>query len=95
MTDKPNFTSVTFDLGPWMRRRERGGWEETDGPHFHEWADRNDPVNQVGVIWADEKRTDPHRVRDTDGCEATVLGLSPTIGEASSSYDNNPETPHE
>ena len=73
-----NIATRTYNLGPWMKRRQDehvGMWEESDGPHFHEWADRDDPINQFGVVWADEKRTDPLRVVDIDGCTATVLDV--------------------
>ena len=34
--DKPNITSVTFNLGPWMRRREEGGWRVAEGRVRHD-----------------------------------------------------------
>jgi hypothetical protein len=85
---KPTLGKQTYNLAPWMKRRADGvGWEESEGaPHKRaDWLPPDDPYNQLDVIWTNERHTDPHRVRDGDGCEAVVLGAAMEGYEASSS----------
>jgi hypothetical protein len=73
-----NVATKTFDLMPWMRHRtdeHSSMWEPSpDAPHKRvdhlEWGD---PINQFGVVWADEQHTIPIRVIDGDGCTAVIL----------------------
>lgn len=71
MNDKPSIETTHWTTGAWRLSKNPAPGSP---PHVAPMDQYTHGRAKLDIVWADERRTVPLKVRDYDGCEADVLG---------------------